>query len=164
MGHDERVKQVFDRQKKNGLQIKIKKCEFIKQNIRFLGHLISHGQVEKSQNLVEAIAKVELPKTMRQLRGFMGLANYYRKFIEGFAKIAAPLNKHLNNTDKNVLLSDDAKEAFEKLKSELTIMDNTLSLPNFALPFILETDASDECKGEALIQRVEGKDCPIAFL
>ena len=57
----------------------------------------------------------------------MGLANYYRKFIMNFAKIAAPLNKHLNNTDKNVLLSDDALESFEKLKQELTDMDNILS-------------------------------------
>ena len=68
---------------------------------------------------MEAIAITELPKTMRQLCAFMGLANYYRKFIKGFAKIASPLNNHLNNTYKNVLLSDDAKEAFEKLKSEL---------------------------------------------
>ena len=93
----------------------------------------------------------------------MGLANYYRKFIKGFAKIAAPLNKHLNNTDKNVLLSDDAKEAFEKLKSELTNMYNVLSLRDFELPFILETDASDECIGAALMQRIDREDLPIAF-
>ena len=126
-GHEERVKQVFERLKQNGLQIKIKKCEFIKKSIKFLGHLITKDKVEKSQNLVEAIASVELPKTMRQLRGFIGLANYYRKFIKGFAKIAEPLNKHLNNTDKIVLLSGDACEAFEKLKQELTNMDNILS-------------------------------------
>ena len=58
-GHEERVKQVLERLKTNGLQIKIKKCEFIKPSIRFLGHLISHGQVEKSQHLVEAIASAE---------------------------------------------------------------------------------------------------------
>ena len=110
--HEGRVKQVFDRLKKNGLQIKIKKCEFIKSSIKFLGHKISYGKVEMSQHLVEAIADAELPKTMRQLRGFMGLANYYRKFIKGFAKIASPLNKHLNNTDKAVMLSDDAKKSF----------------------------------------------------
>ena len=151
-GHEGRVKQVLDRLKSNGLQIKIKKCEFIKPSIRFLGHLISHGQVEKSKHLVEAIASAELPKTMRQLRGFMGLANYYRKFIKGFAKIASPLNKHLNNTDKDVLLTDDAREAFETLKTELTDMDNILSLPDFEIPFILETDASDDCIGAALMQ------------
>ena len=61
---------------------------------------------------------------MRQSRGSMDLANYYRKFIKNFAKIAAPLNKHLNTTDKNLLLSEDAKEAFEKLKHELTNMYN----------------------------------------
>ena len=102
--HEQRVKQVLERLKTNGLQIKLKKCEFIKSRIRFLGHVISFGQVEKSQHLVESIAMAELPRTMRQLRGFMGLANYYRMFIKNFAKIAAPLNKHLNNTDKNVLL------------------------------------------------------------
>ena len=93
----------------------------------------------------------------------MGLENYYRKFIKGFAKIAAPLNKHLNSTYKNVLVSDDAKEAFEKLKSELTNMDNVLSLPDFELPLIIKTDASDKRIGIALMQRIEWKDLPIAF-
>ena len=128
-----------------------------------MGHIISHGQVEKSQHLVEAIAAAELPKTMRQLRGFMGLANYYRKFIKNFAKIAATLNKHLNNTDMHILLSDDAREAFEKLKKELTDIDNILSLSNFDLTFILETDASDYCIEAALMQKIEGIECPIAF-
>ena len=100
---------------------------------------------------------------MRQLRGFMDLANYFRKFIKGFAKIAAPLNKHLNSTDKNVFMSEDACEGFEKLKAELTNVDNILSLPDFELPLILETDASDECIGAALMQRIDGKDHPIAF-
>ena len=161
--HEGRVKQVFDRLKKNGLQIKIKKCEFIKPSIKFLGHKISYGKVEMSQHLVEAIADAELPKTMRQLRGFMGLANYYRKFIKGFAKIASPLNKHLNNTDKAVMLSEDAKKSFETLKLELTNMENILSLPDFNIQFILETDASDDCIGAALMQKVDNKDCPIAF-
>ena len=128
-----------------------------------MGHVISFGQVEKSQHLVEAIATAELPKTMRYLRGFMGLANYYRKFIKNFAKMPAPLNKHLNATDKNVFLSEDVKEAFKKLKQELTNKDNILSLPDFDLIFILETDASDKCLGTALMQKIEGKDCSIAF-
>ena len=100
---------------------------------------------------------------MRQLRGFMGLANYYRKFIKVFAKIAASLNKHLNNTEKAVLFEDEAEKAFETLKSELTNIDNVLTLQDFELPFILETDASDDCIGAALMQRIEGKDLPIAF-
>ena len=100
---------------------------------------------------------------MTQLRGFMGLANYYRKFIKGFSKIEAPLNKHLSGTSKNVLLSEEAKEAFEKLKRELTNVDNVLSLPEFELPFILETDASDNCIGAAILQEIECIERPIAF-
>ena len=161
--HEQRVKQVLERLKTNGLQIKLKKCEFVQPTIKFLGHVISFGKVEKSQHLVKAIADAELPKTMRQLRGFMGLAHYYRKFIKNFAKIAAPLNKHLNATEKGVILTNDAIKAFEKLKKELTNMDNVLSLPDFELTFILETDASDDCLGAALMQKMEGKDCPIAF-
>ena len=157
--HEGRVKQVLDRLKTNCLQIKLKKCEFIRPTIRFLGHIISYGKVEKSQHLVEAIAQAELPKTMRQLRGFIGLANYYRKFIKNFAKIAAPLNKHLNATDKSVLMDYEAIKAFETLKRELTDMDNILSLPNFDLNFILETDAI----GAALMQKIDGKECPIAL-
>ena len=61
------------------------------------------------------------------------------------------------------MLSDDAKKLFETLKLELTNMKNILTLPNFELPFILETDASDDCIGAALMQRIDDKDCPIAF-
>ena len=100
---------------------------------------------------------------MTQLRSFMGLAFYYRKFIKNFAKIAAPLNKYLNSTNKHVLLSKEAIEAFEKLKQELTDMDKVLALPNSSLSFILETDASDNCAGAALMQDIDGKDLPIAF-
>ena len=113
---ENKVKSVLDRLKKNGLQIKKKM-------------LVHQSKINQ--------------QTMRQLRGFMGLANYYRKFIRNFSKIAVPLNRHLNNTDKNVLLSNEAQEAFEKLKQELTDMDNILSLPNYELPFVLETDTSD---------------------
>ena len=105
----------------------------------------------------------ELPKTMRQLKGFMRLANYYRKFIKSFAKIVAPLNKHLYATDKVVLMDDEAIKAIETLKRELIDVDNILSLPNFDLNFILETDASDNCIGAALMQKIDGKECPIAF-
>ena len=107
--------------------------------------MISHVQEEKSQYSVNAIAMTELPDTMRQLRGFMYLANYYRKFIKNFAKIAAPLNRNLNTTHKNVLLSDDAQEAFKKLKQELTDMDTILSLPDFEKLIVLETGESNDC-------------------
>ena len=79
----------------------------------------------------------EFPKTLRQLQGFMGLANYFWKFIKSFAKISVPRNRHLNNTDKNMLLSEDAPEALEKLKQELTGMENMLAQPDFELPFVL---------------------------
>ena len=154
---------MIERLKHNGLKLKLKKCEFLKPSICFLGQVISYGQVEKSQQLVEAISIAELPKAMTQLRSFTGLADYYRKFIKNFAKTAAPLNRHLKNTDKNVLLTEDAIETFEKLKQELTDMDNVLSLPNFDLPFILETDASHSCIGAALMQNIDGKEFPIAF-
>ena len=85
--HQERVKMVIERLRQNGLQLKLKKCEFLQSNIRFLGHVISYGQVEKSKNLVEAVAMAELPKTMTQLRSFIGPANYYRKFIKIFTKM-----------------------------------------------------------------------------
>ena len=138
--------------------MKLKKCELIQSTICFLGHVISHGKVEKSLHLVEAIASAEVPKTMSQLRSFMGLANYHRKFIKGFSKIAASLNKHLSGTSKNVLLSEEANEA-----NELTNVDNVLSLPEFELPFILYTDASENCIGTDLLQEIEGIERPIAL-
>ena len=83
--HQERVKMIVERLKQNGLHIKLKKCEFLQPTIRFLGHVILYGQVEKSKHLFEAVAIAELPKTMTKLRSFMSLANYYRKSIKNFA-------------------------------------------------------------------------------
>ena len=80
--HEGRVKQVFDRLKKNGLQIKIKKCEFIKESIKFLGHKISYGKVEMSQHLVEAIADAELP-------------NAPVAWIYGFSQLLSQIYKRL---------------------------------------------------------------------
>ena len=114
---EERVKQILERLKINGLQIKLKKCEFIVPSIRFLGHIISHGQVEKSKHLVEAIATAELPKTMRQLRGFMGLANCFRKFIKNFAVYSRSMTvaeKNYDTSQKELLAIVKAVEHFKQ--------------------------------------------------
>ena len=78
-----------------------------------------------------------------------GSGTYYLKFIKSFAKIAAQLKRHLKNRDKNLLLSDNACEAFEKFKRELTNMGNMLALPDFEMQFVLVKDASDNCIGAA---------------
>ena len=98
---------------------------------------------------------------MRQVRGFIGLATYYKKFIQGFGEIARPL--HLVKEVKGRLeWNNECQQAYERLREAL-LSDNVLTLPDFELPFILETDASNYGVGAVLIQKQENKGRPIAY-
>jgi hypothetical protein len=118
---------------------------------------------------VKALFAYDRPKTLKQLQGFLGLANYYRKFIESFAKHAAPLYKMMKDTPpgiKNsrvsITLDIDAEHAFLYLRSVLTTYP-LLGLPDFARAFTLATDACEYAIGAVLSQEVESKEKPIAY-
>ncbi|KAG6520213.1 hypothetical protein ZIOFF_017251 [Zingiber officinale] len=137
--------------------VKKEKCEFASQEVMFLGHLVSKCKVRMDPKKVLAIVEWQTPSTIPELRSFLGLANYYRKFIAGYSKKAAPLTDLLK---KNMRWdwSDACKEAFEKLKAAIA-SEPVLRLPDFELPFEIHTDASDRAIGGVLVQ--EGH--PVAF-
>ena len=89
--HLEHLKIVTDVLKRAQMKIKLKKCVFFAKELEFLGHLISNGKIRPSKRKIEALFRYEQPTTLKQLLGFLGLANYYRKFIEHFAEIAHSL-------------------------------------------------------------------------
>lgn len=80
---------------KNEFYVKLSKCQFCKRNIEYLGHIIEDGKIQADAKKIEAMVQWPIPKTLKQLRGFMGLTGYYRRFIKGYADIATPLTNLL---------------------------------------------------------------------
>lgn len=160
--HLDHVRLVLERIAKHKLKIKVSKCSFAQDEVSLLGHIVGKDGVRTDPKKLEAIQKLEVPKTVTQIRSFLGMAGYYRRFIYGYADIAAPLHEA---TSKNVRYSWDERkqQAFEKLKEAL-ISPPVLSYPDFEKPFIVETDASKVAVGAVLCQRGEdGKVHPIEY-
>ena len=137
--------------------MKEEKCEFCRQEVKFLGHWVSKGKLRMDGDKIRAIVDWAAPKKVAELRSFLGLANYYRKFIKGYSKKVSPLTDLLKK-DKQWCWSEDCAEAFEKLKVAVS-SEPVLRLPDFELPFEVHTDASDRALGGVLVQ--EGH--PVAF-
>lgn len=129
------------------------KSEFAQKEIKFLGHLVSLNQVRMDPKKVQAIVDWQAPSSVKDLRSFLGLANYYQKFIAGYSKKAATLIDLLKK-DVKWVWSVLCEEAFQNLK-EAIASEPVLRLPNFKL----HTDASDKAVGGVLVQ--EGH--PVAF-
>lgn len=128
----------------------------MQSQVEYLGHLVSHRGVEPLPSKVEAIHQWPTPKTVRAVRSFLGLVEFYRRFIRGYASIAAPL-VHIT-TLPEFAWTPSAQTAFDQLKQALS-QAPVLTLPDFSLPFTIETDASGLGMGAVLSQ----KNHPIAF-
>jgi hypothetical protein len=102
------------------------------------------------------------PKTVKEVRQFLGMTGYYRKHIRGYSKIAAPLTEQTKGKQKLIEWTPECKVAFNKLKEALTTAP-VLAYPNFKEPFILTTDASNYATGAILSQIKEGKEVVIAY-
>ena len=120
--------------------VKLSKCLFCQESIDYLGHIMSARGVQVDPQKIVAMVDWPLPKSVKQLRGFLGLTRYYRRFIQGYATIAAPLTKLLCKEAFN--WNPAATQAFQALKNAL-VEAPVLHLPNFALEFVIETDASN---------------------
>uniref|UniRef100_A0A3Q7GPT9 Reverse transcriptase/retrotransposon-derived protein RNase H-like domain-containing protein n=1 Tax=Solanum lycopersicum TaxID=4081 RepID=A0A3Q7GPT9_SOLLC len=123
----------------------MEKCEFAQQEIKFLGHLVSKNQVRMDPKKVHAIVDWQAPRHVKDLRSFLGLANYYRKFIACYSKKAASLTDLLKK-DAKWVWSKQCEEAFQNLKNAIA-SEPILKLPDFELPFEVHTDASDKAIG-----------------
>lgn len=159
--HMARLKEVFKRLRKANLKIQPDKCEFLRKEVAYLGHLVTKDGVKPNPAKVECIKNFPEPKNPKDIKSFLGLAGYYRRFISNFAKTSKPLTKLLQK-DVTFLFDTDCKAAFEELKNAL-ISNPILIYPNFEEPFILTTDASAFAIGAVLSQGPIGKDLPIAY-
>ena len=150
--HLQHIKQVIDILKKENLSTKLSKCNFFQSELKYLGHIISADGVKVDPAKVEAVKKWKYPKTQTELRGFLGLTNFFRKFIKNYAKLAEPLNALTKKClGPSVLLNDEALAAFLALKQAL-IEAPILTLPDFSKPFQCYVDASQFGVGGVLMQ------------
>jgi len=159
--HNERLREVFDRMRKYNLKLQPDKCEFLRKEVSYLGHVIGQTGVRPDEKRIEAVRDYPEPKTTRELKGFLGLAGYYRRFIPNFSKISKPLTELLKKNTPYVW-NDKTEKAFITLKTSLTT-EPLLQYPDFTRPFVLTTDASNDAIGAVLSQGPIGKDLPIAY-
>ncbi|PHT91027.1 hypothetical protein T459_06140 [Capsicum annuum] len=155
--HVRHLQIVFNVLRENELCVKREKCTFAQPKVQFLGHTISQGQIQMDSDKVEAIRDWEVPTKVPELRSFLGLANYYRRFILGYSDIAAPLTDLLKK-NRAWEWNSSCQGAFDNLKAAI-IKEPVLALPDFTKLFEVQTDASDFAIGGVLMQ--EGH--PIAF-
>jgi len=147
--HVTHLSKVLDRLREYELYVKREKCEFAKDEIMFLGHLIGEGQVKMDPRKIQAIVEWSAPKSVPELRSFLGLANYYRRFIEGYSKKTTPLSDLLKK-NRRWEWTVDCQQAFEKLKTAVASA-LVLGLPDFEKPFEVHTDASVRAIGGVLV-------------
>ena len=159
--HIKRLGEVFGRLRNAGLKLKPSKCELCKAEVKYLGHVVTEQGIRTDPDKIKAVSDWATPTNLKQLRGFLGLCSYYRKFINHFAEIASPLHA-LTKKNESFIWSSQCEESFQILKSKL-VTAPTLAYPNFDQIFILDTDASDKAIGAVLSQVHEGYEHPVAF-
>lgn len=139
-------------------QVKLSKCSFAQHELSYLGHVISAQGVSTEDSKISIIRQWPVPQNVKELRSFLGMDGYYRKFVQHFGIIAKPLTNLLKKHQQFLWTSESAT-AFETLKTRL-ITAPVLALPNFAKTFVIEADACDHGIGAVLLQ--DGH--PLAYL
>ncbi|CAL8087458.1 unnamed protein product [Orchesella dallaii] len=156
------ISTVMERLKNANLTIKSDKCQFGRDQVKFLGHMISTKGISRNPEKVKAITELSPPTTRKQLRSFLGAVGWFRHFIPNMASLSEPLYKLLSPKTK-FKWNQDANISFEALKKAAS-SDITLLHPDFNKPFVLRTDASDCGVGAVLLQENEdNQELPIAF-
>lgn len=149
--HRDHIKEVVGLVAHHGLKIKIRKCDFAKEKIDLLGQVVSKQGVRVDSKKVDVIKNTPQPSTQTELRSFLGIAGYYRRFIRNFGSISAPMHA-ATSRKANFEWTAELNRSFEKLKVALT-SPPVLAFPDFEKPFVDETDASTVAVGAALSQR-----------
>ncbi|UYV84377.1 hypothetical protein LAZ67_X001970 [Cordylochernes scorpioides] len=143
------------------LRLNPKKCLFGAKRIRVFGHLVDSKGIYPDPEKIEAIAKFPTPKSITDVRSFIGLCSYYRRFIENFAEKAAPLHEVLKK-DNKFMWNSDQQDAFDSLKKAL-MSEPVLAYFEEQLPTELHTDASGYGIGAILVQINDGKERPVGY-
>ena len=158
--HLQHLKLVLERLKKARLKLKPSKCHFLRESVGYLGHVITPHGLKPNPKQVKAVVEFPVPESVTNVRQFLGLTSYYRRFIAHFAKVAAPLHV-LTRKEAVFNWSPECQEAFEALKAAIT-QSPVLVYPNFEVDFVLETDACGKGLG-AVLSQSDGILHPVAY-
>jgi len=156
--HVQHLRMVFLWLRADKWKLKLSKCSFAQESISYLGHVISAAGLANDPSKIQAVVDWPTPTSVKELRGFLGLAGYYRKFVRNFGIVAKPLTGLLKK-DQLFVWTPSHDQAFQLLKEALCSAP-VLALPDFAKPFHIDTDASGAEVGAVLHQ--DGH--PLAFL
>jgi len=148
--HAEHLRVVLRVLKEKQLCAKLSKCEFWLREVSFLGHVISKGGIAMDPSKVNVVLQWESPKSVFEMRSFLGLAGYYRRFIEGFSKLALPLTQ-LTRKGQAYVWDAKCEKCFQELKKRLTLAPVSI-LPNPKKSFYVYCDASKMVLGGVLMQ------------
>jgi hypothetical protein len=169
--HYEHLEKVLEVLRRERLVIQPEKCTFATNQLEFCGHTIGKGQIKPIPAKVDIVKNWPRPRNVHELRQFLGLATYYRRFIRGFASICVPLHELLKESDvelrklkfRPIRWNVACEMAFRKLKKMLT--DKPILIqPDLSKPFTIETDASEWAIGMILLQLgADGRLHPVAF-
>jgi transposase InsO family protein/predicted aspartyl protease len=161
--HYKVIREVFERILQTGLRIKPAKCKMLRPEVKFLGHIINDQGIQTDPEKIAAIENFQRPKCIKNLRSFLGICNYYRRFIKGYAKKAKVLEGMCGLNKEKLIWTDACEIAFKDMKEAL-ITAPILSFPDFEKQFILDTDASFDSIGAVLSQISDsGKEQVIAY-
>lgn len=174
--HLQRLQLVFDRLREHGLKLKPSKCHLMRREVQYLGHLVSSGGIRTDPEKISKVKDWPQPTNRKEVLQFLGFAGYYRRFVESYAKLAAPLYRLTSGDPKRkirgkkmpaapdtpFLWTDECTKAFNALKEKLTSAP-LLGYPDYTLPFVLQTDASGEGLGAVLAQIQDGSERVIAY-
>ena len=135
---------------KHQFKIKLSKCSFAKKELAYLGHVISAKGVATDPTKVNIIKHWPTPTNVKEVRSFLGMASYYRKFVQGFGTISKPLTSLLKKGSV-FFWAQEQQQSFQTLKDAL-VTTPVLALPDLSKSFVIETDASDKGIGAVLQQ------------
>jgi hypothetical protein len=159
--HAKKLQAIFERLEQANFQIQPEKCVFVTDTVEYLGHICTPEGIKPDPKKIRAIEEYPAPKTVRDIRAFIGLAGYYRRHVPNFAEFAKPLT---NLTKKGVpfVWTVEHQKTFEELKKVLST-EPLLIYPDFSQPFIVACDASTKAVGTELSQLRDGEEKPIAY-
>ena len=168
--HLDRVEAVFERLDQHNVKLKASKCEFFKSQVTYLGHVVSEDGIKTDPEKIRVLKDWPVPKSVRDVRKFLGFSGYYRRFLKGFSSIVRPLNDLLvgiptkkgTKKNPNFTWGPSLQQAFETVIDRLSTAP-VLEYANYKLPFKLHVDASSNGLGAVLYQHQDGLDKVIAY-
>ena len=155
------LEEVFVRFRSSGLKLKPSKCVLFQKRVMHLGHIVSESGITTDPGKIKRICEWPVPENVTEIKSFLGLASYYRRFVPNFAQVARPLHK-LTEANVEFVWTPECQSSFQTLKTLLSTAP-VLAYPDFTAEFILNTDASNHGIGAVLSQVKDGAEHPVAY-